>query len=778
MKSLQLALTLLSVGSCCWGRGANADDLTHLVNPQIDTHKSRWFYFSSACRPFGMVNLSPDTSTKGSWNSGYLYDDEFVRCFSHIHAWQMSGIPVMPTTGEFRGHLGMDEYKSRYSHDSEIVHPGYHKLTLERYGIDAELTSTCRTGWHRYTFPAGEAGYVLFDTGAFLAHGGVVASSVSRVGPTEIAGWSLMERTSRRPKDTRVFFVARFSRPFEEFLSWVGGELTLGAAGVEGAEAGSAVRFAASADRQVIVKIGISYTSIEGARRNLDAEASHWDFDRVRRESTQEWNEWLSRIRVTGGHPEHRIKLYTDLWHALLGRRIVSDADGSYCDMTRTRPRIQRKRLNAQGEPVYAHYAFDALWGSHWSLNILWTLAYPDVADGFCNTMVDMYRDGGLIPRGPSGGNYTYVMIGDPAAPFFAAAHNKGIRGYDVDAAYEGLRKNAFPGGIRDRAGYEHQANAGGGGIKHYVDLGYVPEDMGGGGAHRDGAAMTLEYAYQDWCLAQLARSLGKDSDYNLFMKRSQNYRSLWDGEARLVRPRMKDGSWMPGFTPTGKGMSCRGFCESNSMIYSHFVPHDMKGLIGIAGGAEAYATRLNESFEQSASSRFVADHGRHAEKLVDYDNQPGTAMAHLFNYAGKPWLSQKWVREVKLKAHGDTTPYGGYHGDEDQGQMGALGVLMAIGLFQVDGGAGSDSVYEITAPLFDEVRVQLHGAYFPGGEFRIVARNQSLENCYIQSAALNGRELNRCWLSHSEVAAGGTLELVLGASPNRSWGLEPPPSR
>ncbi|QDU88865.1 Glycosyl hydrolase family 92 [Pirellulimonas nuda] len=776
MKTPRLAaafVLFLAGWICVWE--VQASDPSRLVDPQIDTHNSRWFYFASACRPFGMVNLSPDTRTKGSWQSGYLYDDTNIRCFSHIHAWQMAGIPVMPTTGDFRGHQGMDQYQSPYSHDDEVVEPGYHKVVLKRYGVTAELTSTCRVGFHRYTFPAGDRSYILFDTGAFLAHGAVVSSSVKQVSDTEIAGYALMEKTPRRPKDTYVYFVARFSKPFDEFLGWSRGKLSAEKQSVDGRDAGAAVRFATTKDEQVVAKVALSYTSVENARKNLEAEAPHWDFDLVRAESTAEWNDLLSRVEVTGGAPEHQTKLYTDLWHALLGRRIVSDVDGSYCDMTGAEPRVRQVRLGADGRPLFDHYNFDALWGSHWSLNILWSMAYPDVMDGFCNTMVDMHRDGGLIPRGPSGGNYTYVMIGDPATPFFATAYNKGIRGYDAEAAYQGLRKNAFPGGIRDHAGYEHSRDARGGGMRFYVDLGYVPEDMGGSGGHRDGAAMTLEYAYQDWCLAQLAEAMGKQDDYEFFLKRSQNYRNLWDPETRLMRPKMKDGSWMPGFSPLGKGMTGRGFCESNTMIYTNFVPHDMGGLIGLFGGNEQYAQFLNHSFEQSVPLNFVADHGHHAETLVDYDNQPGTAMAHLFNYSQKPWLAQKWVREVKLKAHGDTSPYGGYHGDEDQGQMGALGVLMAIGLFQTDGGAGVDSVYEITAPLFDRVKVKLDKSYFPGATFEIVAHNQSPENCYIQSATLNGAPLNRCWISQQEFAEGGKLELTLGPEPNKQWGLDQP---
>ncbi|HWC60681.1 MAG TPA: GH92 family glycosyl hydrolase, partial [Verrucomicrobiae bacterium] len=505
------------------------------VNPLVDTHKSRWFYFSSACRPFGMVSLSPDTSTGDDWMKGYIYGDTKIRCFSHVHGWQLYGIPVLPITGEMRGQLGMDAYASDFSHDDEIVHPGYHKVVLKTYGVTAELTSTTRVGFHRYTFPAGKLAHVLFDVGATLM-APISSSKVRRVSNTELVGYSVMAPTSRRPKPFTVYFVAKFDQPFSDFGGWIDHVLQPGVLSeISGTNAGVYVSFAPAPKKPLLLKIAISYTSIDEARSNLEAELPHWDFDRVVRESRDDWNHWLGRIEVAGGTEAQRIKFYTDLWHALLGRHIVSDVDGSYCDLTSGKPIVRRVTCGPNGKPLFPHHNFDALWGSQWSLNILWSFAYPDVMDAFCNTMVDMYRDGGLIPRGPSGGNYTYVMIGDSAVPFFAAAYNKGIRHYDIERAYEGLRKNALPGGIRDHAGYEHGTNASGGGMKEYVERGYVPEDIGGKGMHKDGASMTLEYAYEDWCLAQLATALGKKADAEWLLRRSNNYTNLWDSSVNFM---------------------------------------------------------------------------------------------------------------------------------------------------------------------------------------------------------------------------------------------------
>lgn len=744
------------------------------VNPHIDTHQSRWFFFASAARPFGMVGLSPNTQVKGSWKSGYLYDSLQVRNFSHIHGWQLSGIPVMPTVGEFKGHLGMEAYKSSFSHDDEIVKPGYHRIFLKDYGIQAELTSTSRVGFHKYIYPKDSTKYVIFDIGAELGHSKMDSAHVKKISDYEIAGYSLMSRTIRRSKPTYVYFVARFDQAITNFGTWENGKLSKEKIDeLTGENIGAFVEFGKDQSNQLQMKVAISYTNIEQARLNMDTELDHWNFEDVVRESQEEWNNYLSRIKIKGGTEKQHVKFYTDLWHSLLGRKIVSDVDGKYADMTGDEKIIRQIELDDKGLPKHQQYNFDAWWGSHWTLNVLWSMVYPEVMNDFCASMVEMYRYGGLIPRGPSGGNYTYVMIGDPAVSFFATAYNKGIRNYDVEKAYEGLYKNAFEGGIRDRAGYEHRNNPQGGGMNFYIERGYVPEGIEGPGMHRDGASMTLEYAYQDWCLGQIALGLGKTSDADFFTKRSKNYKNLWNPETKFIHPKNMDGSWIDDFEPIGKGFNMLGFCESNSAIYTNYVPHDVNGLMELFGGKEKYTEFLNRSFEKSTANNFITGHGKHAESWVDYENQPGTQMAHLFNHTGSPWLSQKWVRTVKETTFGDISPYGGYNGDEDQGQMGALGVLMAIGLFQMDGGASVKSSYEITTPLFDEIKIELNSDYYSGDQFVITTENNSEENFYIQQAKLNGKDWTKFNFSHDLFSKGGELKLKLGKNPNKNWGIE-----
>lgn len=719
-----------------------------------------------------MVNLSPDTQTKGTWESGYRYPDKHIRCFSHIHAWQLAGIPVMPIVGDMTGHKGMDTYQSRFSHDDEMVEVGYHKVVLQDYGIEVELTSTTRTGFHRYTFPDTDNAYVLFDVGAFLAHGPMLKAEVSKISDTEVAGMSLMRGTNRRKKDTPVFFVAQFSQPMTEFGGWENRKIVDVSDRISGKNSGAFMRFATTGDKPVLMRLGMSYTSIEGARKNLEAELPHWNFDQVVQDSKDEWNRYLSRISVEGGTDAQKTKFYTDTWRSLLGRRVMSDVDGRYSDMTGAERVVKQVALNVKDEPVHAMYNFDACWGSHWSLDIIWPFLAPERYSDFCKTMVQMYKDGGKIPRGPSGGNYTFVMIGDSAAPFVTSAYAKGIRDFDTTAALEGLVKNTGPTGGRYFGGYatKPQPSA----HEQYTEKGYISWGNGLHGGHgKSVSSLTMYNAYHDWCISEMAKDMGQIDIYVAFKPGAQNYRHIIWPEKQSAWVRMQDGTWMSNFEPREKAFTQDGFCETSSSITTFYVPHDPMGLAELLGGAEAAVKKLEVQFEDAESHNFFLRGRTHGNALVDYANQDGTGMAHYFNRVGYPWLSQKWVRAVHEAAFSAVDTKGGYNGDEDQGQMGSLSALMAMGLFQFDGGSGRDPHYDITAPLFDRVCIQLSPEYYSGKTFTIVAKNQSPQNVYIQSATLNGKAHNSSLIAHETIIQGGVLELTLGAKPNKRWGIE-----
>ena len=785
--SALLLLTVLMRNGMAQTPGADLHfkDKAALVEPMVDAANSRFFYFNSATRPFGMVNLSPDMELNGTWNTGYRYNEDTIKCFSHIHCWELSGIPVLPTTGEFKGHFGPNVYGSSYTHADEKASPGYHKVVLKDYGVKAELTSTTRVGFHRYTYPESGSSHILFDFSTVLGSSGTDYASVKKVSNTRLEGKAVMAATVRRPKPLTVYFVVEFDRPFTQFRGWKDGKLLDLQDQLEGPKTGVYVSFPTQKGEVRMMKVAISYVSVAEADNNMKVELPAWNFDSIVKESAAEWNRWLSRIDVEGGTLEEQRRFYTDLFHALQGRRIFNDVSGSYIDNTGEKPRVRHIPLDAGGKPRFNHYNSDSYWGAQWSLNTLWHLVYPEVTESFINSMLMMYEDGGLIPRGPSGGNDTYVMTGAATTPFIVSAYLKGIRGYDIKKAYEGLRKDHFPGGMMSKAGYEHKTFKGGG-IEEYIQLGYVPHPLYKEkyGYHQDGAAQTLEYAYQDYALAQMAKALGKQEDYQLFSQRALNYKNLFNKEIGWMWVKDREGKWQQ---PVDIFEYEKGWVEGNAAQYTWFVPHDVQGLIDLMGGRTPFITKLNESFVQASKHGFVsgksenpADQQLMRRVYLNYGNQPCMETPFLFNYAGAPWLTQKWTRQLIDSVYSGISPQHGYSGDEDQGLMGSLAVLLKIGIFSTNGGTSSRPFYEITSPIFTKTTIHLNQKYYPGKTFVIKASQNSNKTSYIKTAMLDGKTLEQPWFYHDVMVKGGVLELEMSEKPNKEWGSDPskaPPS-
>ncbi|MCK5730995.1 MAG: glycoside hydrolase family 92 protein, partial [Draconibacterium sp.] len=414
-----------------------------LVYPHLDAANSRWFFFSSASRPFGLVNLSPDNEVGGAWGSGYRYDTEEIKGFSHVHAWQLSALSVMPVNGSAKDLK--DNYYSPFSHKTEIVSPGYHKVELDRFNIIAELTSTTRVGFHRYTFENQNQKSILIKLNGPNGPCAINAGKIEKISSRKFSGYVMNASTRRRPKDTPVFFYIELSEPVEDLVTWTDNKISIKSRGVEGDNSGAMLVFKDNLNKPVLMKVGISYSNEDQAKNNIKAELTHWDFDRIVSESKEEWNNWLSKIEVKGASKNDRIRFYTDLWHSLQGRRIISDASGTYSDYTGEERLVKQIPLDKNGKPKFNHHNFDAMWGAQWTISTLWPLAYPKVASDFCNSMLNYYNDGGLIPRGPSGGNYTYVMVGASSTPFIVSTWMKGIQDFDINLAYKGLKKNHMP---------------------------------------------------------------------------------------------------------------------------------------------------------------------------------------------------------------------------------------------------------------------------------------------------------------------------------------------
>ncbi len=742
-----------------------------LVEPLVDSSNSRWFFFNSATRPFGMVNLSPDMVINGAWNSGYRYNQDTIRCFSHVHAWQLSAIPVLPTTGKFKGHLGPDRYGSKFSHEKEVVKAGYHQVYLDDYDINAELTATTRVGFHRYTFPSSEQCHIHVDFSTFLGPNDTERAFAKKINNREIAGYALMAPTRRRPKATFVYYVIQFDKDFDSFGTWKDGQLTEGDE-IEGEKTGAFVSFSTSDHEKRLMKVGISYVSTEQARLNIQSELPLWDFDQTVADAQTDWNNWLNKIEIEGGTDTEQRRFYTDLWHALQGRRIISDIDGKYCDMTGDEPRIGQIPLDINGKPKFNHYNSDSFWGAQWTLNTLWHLVYPKVSEEFINSMLLMYDDGGMIPRGPSGGNYTYVMTGASSTPFIVSAYMKGIRDFDVDKAYQGLVKNHSEKGMMAKAGYEHKTNVGGG-MSHYLSKGYIPHplDEKSNGFHQDGSGQTLENAYQDWTLGQLAKALGHEDDYDMYNKRAQNYNNIWNEELGWMWVKNTDGTWEEDVDILRYD---HGWVEATAAQSTWFVPQDVEGLIELIGGKKAFVEKLNKSFEMaqehdftSAKSHDKGEQAKNRRRYLNYGNQPSMQTAFLFNYADAPWLTQYWSRQVIEKVYSGISPDYGYSGDEDQGLMGSLAVIMKMGLFSMRGGTAIEPSYDLGSPIFNKITIHLNENYYPGKQFVIEAKNTSSKNVYVKSAELNGTTLTKPIFYHKDLVKGGKLVLEMDDEPS-----------
>jgi predicted alpha-1,2-mannosidase len=751
-----------------------------LANPLVGTIKPRFDFFAAASLPYGMVALSPDTHHGDLWNAGYRYNDGYILNFSHIHNTQTAGIPVMPVVGTCKALQGLEASKSTLNHQGEIAKPGYHKILLQDYGITAELTSSQRAGFHRYTFPAAREAHIIMDLTAALGPVQMLRGYASKKSDREIEGYSVMAPTFRRKKNCTVYFVARFSKPFDKINFWkssadssvkelVNGDMT------DDSKAGVyASYYNLKQGEQILLQVGISFVSMENARMNLDKEIPNWNFDAAVANAKSAWNDYLGRIEVSGGTRRQQVKFYTDLMHTAIGRRISEDVNGAYTDNSGATPVVRYVPLTAKGNPSYHFMDADGLWGSQWNLNILWPMVYPEYGNDLASTFLTYYKNTGTMARTSWGGQECYVMVGDQTVPLLAALLQTHRATFNKEEAFAGAYKNGFPGGIRDRAGYESGPSPKGGGIDWYIKYKYVPFEIRfrGDGFHRGGAAMTLEYAYQDWCIANMAKSLGKNENYDLFMRRSAYWKNIYDASSGYMRPKDTLGNWLTPFEPVGTstsgGHATPGFIESNSAIYSYYVPQDVKGLIQAMGGQSAFVEKLEESFKSAIPSGFAAEHGEHWAARVDYDNQPGCHLAHLFSHAGEPWKTQYWVRQVKEATFGDTTTTVGYRGDEDQGQMGGLSVLMAVGLFDVQGLADVNPTLEITSPIFDKITFHL-----PGKKTFVIQTTSPAEkdNTYIQSVMLNGKPLNNFEFPFSAFANGGSIKINLGPQPNKTWG-------
>ena len=767
------------------------------VDPLLGAVHERWFFFTPAAMPFGLVKLAPQTYGYGGYPgggqaTGYDYRHDSIIGFSHLHEFQIGGILMMPTVGPLKTTPGSLEkpdegFRSRYRKPTQSAEAGYYSVFLDKYKVRAELTATTRVGFHRYTFPKSDQAHILVDVGHNQGEShsyrgkrnGVYAlglvdmtecgpakdALVRRVNDTEIEGSVTFEQLFTflspfmfPPQPISAYFVAVFSKPFKAYGTFREEKINPGEKAIAGPGVGMYVDYSTDDGEAIEVKVGLSYVSIEQARLNLKTEAAELSFDEAHARAREAWNRELGRIEVEGPDENDKIKFYTGLWHAQLGKGISNDADGKYITFHNTVGQIPM----SNGVPQYAHYNSDGTWGAFMNLFQLWTLVYPEQASSFIKCHLDIYDASGWIPDGITCDKHAAGTLSNHLSALVAAAYAKGIRDFDVAKAYQAVYKNETE--YRGRP-----VKVGKTDLESFIKQGYVPVEK----ASRHGAVShTLEFAYTSWCAAQMAKALEKNDDHAVLMKQASAYRHLFDPATRFLRPRRDDGRFIEPFAPTDG----EGFEEGTAWHYLWYVPHDIQWLIDQLG-ADRFNERLNHVFQESSSERFTGS-------FYDHGNEPDLHAVFLFNYSGKPWLTQKWVREIMDVFYG-VTPEMGYgdgrdqnlgrrtphaQSDEDQGILGAWFVLAAIGLYDVQGGAGREPTYQIGSPIFDRVTIHLDPRYYPGRQFVIEAGNNSKQHPYIQAATLNGKRLTKPWFNHRELVEGGSLILEMGTEPNPDW--------
>ncbi|WP_430972644.1 GH92 family glycosyl hydrolase [Sunxiuqinia rutila] len=783
--NLKLFLVFLGVSVfTCFGQ-AKEDELIKYVDPFIGTQ----FFghtFPGPSLPYAMVHLGPDTGTEGwTYCGGYVYADNSIIGFSHTH-WSGVGmvdggdVLLMPTVGnKLQLVPGTAEepdagYRSRFDHSDEKASPGYYAVLLKDYGIKAELTTTRRVGFHRYRFPKADDARVILDLGHQI--GGNQETDVSEL---RILDNQRIEGVKGSGAG-KVYFVAEFSKPFQYYGTFDASYSTpeSGAgyfpykSGERGVDIGAFVTFQTKDQEQVLVKVALSYVSIDGARKNMEAELPHWDFDLVKQQAEDVWNSELSRVQLEGATDDQKTIFYTAMYRSLLAQYISQDADGKYMGASGA-------IKEAKGFDFYGSFS---CWDTYRSQHPLLTLIAPDHVNDFIKSIEAKIRDYGWLPAQHFQNVFGQGMVGDHLVPVIVDAYRKGYRDYDVDFIYNAMRKKAreFPAPLALR----EDARSG---LEYLLKLGYVPVDK-----IEESVPKTLEFAYDDWCIAQMAKDLGKLDDYQDFMKSAANYKNVWDESTQFMRPRKSDGSWLEALNGRDQHVVSEGdhsyyayfdpllvgrrpnryYTESNAWQYLWSVQHDVNGLIQLFRGKENFVDKLDTFFEMSpliSLPKYVGVVGTIGQYV--HGNQPSHHVAYLYNYAGQPWKTQKRVRQVVEQLY--RTGPGGLCGNEDMGSLSSWYVLSSLGFYAVTPGSPT---YVIGSPLFGEVRLKVEN----GKTFTVKAVNNSTQNKYIQSAMLNGKPFSRTWISHAEIMEGGVLEFQMGPKPQRGWGTgisDVPPS-
>ena len=739
----------LATSSC--SRQETCNDYTQYVNVFIGTGGHGHTY-PGAVVPHGAIQPSPDTRIYG-WDacSGYYYNDSTINGFSHTHlsgtgCCDLGDVLIMPTVGEQditqeeeRGQT--KAYASAFSHEREKAEPGYYSVMLDRYGIKAEITSTTRGAIHRWTFPKSEDAGVIVDLDYSLDDQTNIGMQLEVISDTEVVGHKM---TKYWAFDQYINFYAKFSKPFTYTI--VDDTVTVG--DKQKPRRKALLKFAGTEEGEVIyAKVGVSAVDIDGAKNNVLSEIPEWDFDGVKAAAHQRWNEYLAKIDIETGDADHRAIFYTALYHAGLQPYTFTDADGRYYGMD------MKVHQGDAEKPVYTIFS---TWDTFRAWHPLQTIIAPEFNGELVKSLLLKAREGGILPMWELCSNYTGCMIGYHSVPIIADAYIKGYRDIDINEAYKAMRRTAeydTTGIIAPKAVAAILMNQ----AKYWKNkVGYVPCDK-----DNEAVAKALEFAYNDWCIAQIAKEVGDTAGVALYENFAKAYKIYYDPEVGYMRGKDSEGKWRTPFDPARSTHRSDDYCEGNAWQWSWFVPHDPEGLMDLVGGKDVFLSKLDALF--AASSEITGESvsadisgliGQYA-----HGNEPSHHIIHFYNYAGQPWKTQELIDQVLYTLYFNND--NGLSGNEDCGQMSAWYILNAMGFYQVCPGK---PVYSIGRPLYDKVTINLTN----GKKFVIEAINNSRENKYIQSMELNGKALTEPFFTHDDIMQGGKLVFTMGNTPKK----------
>ncbi len=726
--------------------GARSEDFTKYVKISIGTGGHGHTY-PGATVPFGMVQLSPDTYNDGwDWCSGYHYSDSSIMGFSHTHlsgtgASDMLDFLLMPGTGLTKLVPGARQnpgegYRSRFSHEEEIAEPGYYSVVLRDYDIRAELSATERAGIHRYTFPKSDSSHFILDLVHAYGNTPVVWAYLKVVGNNTIVGGRSMKGWA---PEREIYFAMQFSKPFKK-VEIVSDDKRMDSSTREAK--GNALKcllhFDTGDKEAILVKTGISGVSDEGARKNVAAEIPGWDFDKVRRSAHGAWNQQLSRIKIETTNQRHKRIFYTGLYHMLVAPTLFDDVDGQCRGMDEKIHQLPKGAHN---------YSTFSLWDTFRAAHPMYTLFQTDRVPDFVNCLIRMAQESPEgVPVWPLQGKETGTMTGYHSSSVYAEALVKGFKGIDFNQLYSPLRRRAMDDDYR--------------GLGYYRKLGYIPCDK-----EEESVSKTMEYVYDDWAVAHVAKALGHEDDYKLLIERSRNYKNLFDTGTTFVRPKLENGQWAEPFDPTEMGHSkqWRDYTESDPWETTFSIQHDPAGYIKLFGSREAFIEKLDTLF--TTSSKLPADAPPDIAGMVGqyaHGNEPCHHMAYLYLYAGVPEKTQARVRSL-LEMEYDDQP-DGLAGNEDCGQMSAWYVISALGFYAVDPVSGN---YVFGTPLVDRAEVDLGN----GKKLKIQVKRMSDGDPYIQAVSFNGRPYDKLWFRHADIVNGASIEFTMGPTPSAQFG-------